>query len=263
MIYRVDLHVHSSATAGGLSSLDELVHSARKAGLDAIAITDRDYCTPVPTEMRGILLIPGCEVSTQGGHILGLFLEKPLDLVRLRENGLPTADEAVIEIHRCGGLAVLAHPFAEKNADPSLFPIRPDAVESISARAALQRANANELALVWATEQKRPQTGGSCAYSCHEVGNAYTEIACRRLTRALLKDALDLGHCRPVAVRNTDKTTYGYVDLRRAQRVQQMQSTLTNAATAAEKGFSRLSRLVGRNKKKNKTIVQRRLPPKK
>lgn len=263
MIYRVDLHVHSSATAEALSSLEELVHSARKAGLDAIAITDRDYCTPVPIEMRGVLLIPGCEVSTRGGDILGVFLEKPLDLVRLRENGLPTADEAVIEIHRCGGLAILAHPFAEKDADPALFPIRPDAVESISARAALKRADANELALVWATEHRRPQTGGSCAYSCHEVGNAYTEMACRRLSRACLKEALDLGHCRSVAVRNTDKTTYGYVDLRRAQRAHQVQSALSGAAGAAGSGLSRLTHWISRGKKKPQNVPPRRLPPKK
>lgn len=264
MIYRVDLHVHSSATAGALSSLEELVHAARRAGLDAIAVTDRDYCTPVPIEMRGVLLIPGCEVSTRGGYILGVFLERPLDLVRLRENGLPTANEAVIEIHRCGGLAIFANPFAEKEADPDLFPGRPDAVESVSARAALQRADANELALLWATERNLSQTGGSCAYSCHEVGNAYTELACRRLSRACLKEALDLGHCRPVAVRNTDKTTYGYVDLRRAQRAQQVQSVLHGAATTAASRFSHLTRLVARGKKNaKKNGVQHRLPPKK
>ena len=126
MIYRVDLHVHTNATEGAPSTLEELVRAARRAGLDAIAITDRDYCTPVPIELRGVLLIPGCEVTTLGGQIVGVFLDRPLDLVRLRRVGLPTADEAVMEIHRCGGLAILAHPFAEKDANPALFLIRPD-----------------------------------------------------------------------------------------------------------------------------------------
>ena len=203
MIYRVDLHVHTSATEGVSASLDELVRAARRAGLDAIAVTDRDVCTPVPAELRGILLIPGCEVSTLGGQILGVFLEQPLDLHRLRRDGLPTADEAVLEIHRCGGLAILAGPFAAKDANPALFPIRPDAVETAGARAALRNAEANKRALLWAVDHQRPAVGSSNAHSPLELGNAYTEIACRRLNRASLKDALDLGHCRPIFVRDT------------------------------------------------------------
>ena len=101
MIYRVDLHVHTlRGSADPALCLSELVRAARQAGLDAIAITDTDYCTPVPIELRGVVLIPGCEVSTLGGSILGVFLERPLDFVRLRQHGLPTADETVLEIHR-------------------------------------------------------------------------------------------------------------------------------------------------------------------
>ena len=93
MIYRVDLHVHTlRGSADPALCLSELVRAARQAGLDAIAITDTDYCTPVPIELRGVVLIPGCEVSTLGGSILGVFLERPLDFVRLRQHGLPTAD---------------------------------------------------------------------------------------------------------------------------------------------------------------------------
>ena len=44
----------------------------------------------MPAELEGVLLIPGCEVSTQSGHITGLFLERPLDLKKLRRDGLPT-----------------------------------------------------------------------------------------------------------------------------------------------------------------------------
>ena len=71
MIYRVDLHVHTlRGSADPALCLSELVRAARQAGLDAIAITDTDYCTPVPIELRGVVLIPGCEVSTLGGSIL-------------------------------------------------------------------------------------------------------------------------------------------------------------------------------------------------
>ena len=202
MIYRVDLHVHTlRGSADPALCLSELVRAARQAGLDAIAITDTDYCTPVPIELRGVVLIPGCEVSTLGGSILGVFLERPLDFVRLRQHGLPTADETVLEIHRCGGLAILAHPFAQTDANPALFPIRPDAVETACASVVPPNSAAGQRALLWAAEHQRPRVGGSNARSPRELGTVYTEISCPRLSRAFLKEALDLGRCRPVCVR--------------------------------------------------------------
>lgn len=202
MIYRVDFHVHTDDAL----SLDELVRAARCSGLDAIAVTDRDRFTPVPIELRGVLLIPGCEITTLGGHIVGVFLEHAPDFARLQRHGLPTADEAVLEIHRCGGLAILAHPFMGKAVNPALFPIRPDAVETVNPQAAAHRSDANKRALLWAADHQRPRVGCSDAHCIQDLGSAYTEVACRRLTRAFLKEALDLGHCRPVSVREACPT---------------------------------------------------------
>lgn len=238
MIYRVDLHVHTDASEGAVSSLDELVRAARRAGLDALVITDRDYCTQVPIEMRGILLIPGCEVTTQSGLIVAAFLQRPLDLIRLRQNGLPSADDAVLEIHRCGGLAILAQPYASDSVDASQFPLRPDAVETASARAAMHYPDANRQAMQWAIAHQRPQVGGSNAYSVQELGNAYTEISCPCLTRVCLKEALDLGHCRPILIRETSQMTCGYTDLTRARR---QGKKLQIAKNTAKLGFCKLS----------------------
>lgn len=169
-----------------------------QAGLDAIAITDTDYCTPVPIELRGVVLIPGCEVSTLGGSILGVFLERPLDFVRLRQHGLPTADETVLEIHRCGGLAILAHPFAQTDANPALFPIRPDAVETACASVVPPNSAAGQRALLWARGAPAPPRGRRNARSPRELGTVYTESPAPAGSRAFLKEALDLGRCRPV-----------------------------------------------------------------
>ena len=98
MTYKADLHVHTAASLDGLSSLEELTAAAKEAGLDAVAITDHNLCTPVPQRLNGVLLIPGCEVSTRQGHVTGLFLEEPLDLESLRKNGLPQGGDAVEEI---------------------------------------------------------------------------------------------------------------------------------------------------------------------
>ena len=77
--YHVDLHVHTTASSDGRSTLEQQISAARKAGLHAIAVTDHNCCTPVPQEADEFLLIPGCEISAQCGHILGLFLERPID----------------------------------------------------------------------------------------------------------------------------------------------------------------------------------------
>ena len=123
MTFRLDLHVHTDASPDGRSSLADQAAAAKAAGLDAIAVTDHNLCTPVPPELEGVLLIPGCEVSTTDGHIVGLFLDAPLDLEGLCSGGLPTGAAAVEEIRRRGGLAVLAHPYQStrrpRRASPS------------------------------------------------------------------------------------------------------------------------------------------------
>lgn len=108
-LFRADLHVHTDASPDGRSPLAAIARAARRAGLDAVAVTDHDLCTPVPETLEGVLLIPGCEVSTAAGHVTGLFLERPLDLAALGR--LPPPEEAAAAIRAAGGLAVLAHPY--------------------------------------------------------------------------------------------------------------------------------------------------------
>lgn len=209
MTYKADLHVHTAASQDGLSSLEELTAAAKAAGLDAAAITDHNLCTPVPRRLNGVLLIPGCEVSTRQGHITGLFLERPLDLEGLRKNGLPQGRDAVEEIHRRGGIAVLAHPYQSPGAAPEGFNFRPDCVEGANARAALKVKEANEKAAALAGRWGLPAVGGSDAHSRHEVGNAYTRIEGAGLTLSELKAAVLAGDCAPVLVRNTSHLRKG------------------------------------------------------
>lgn len=79
-----DLHVHSRASADGRSSIEALIEAAKARGLAAITVSDHDLCTPLP-ESPDVLLIPGVEITSANGHILGLFLERPIDFFRPRE----------------------------------------------------------------------------------------------------------------------------------------------------------------------------------
>jgi len=130
-IYRVDLHLHTAASPDGRSSLEGIAKAAKAAGLDAIAVTDHDLCTPVPAALEGVLLIPGCEVSTRAGHITGLFLERPLPLAELGR--LPAPEDAVAAIRAAGGLAVLAHPYHRPGAAPEAGSMVKDRVKAATA----------------------------------------------------------------------------------------------------------------------------------
>ena len=69
--YRGDLHSHT-VHSDGLNTIPELAAYARQRGLDFLAITDHNTCSH-HAEIAllgdvGILLVPGEEVTTYGGH---------------------------------------------------------------------------------------------------------------------------------------------------------------------------------------------------
>lgn len=77
-----DLHTHTTASDGRMTPV-ELVRSARKAGVAALAVTDHDTVAGLDeaeeeARRSGVELIPGIEVSATAHatsvHILGLFI---------------------------------------------------------------------------------------------------------------------------------------------------------------------------------------------
>lgn len=237
MTFRIDLHVHTDASLDGRSSLPALAAAAKAAGLDAMAVTDHNLCTPVPEELYGVLMIPGCEVSTRAGHILGLFLEGPLELGALRRDGLPDAQAAIDEIHRRGGIAVLAHPYEKPGARPRGFDFLPDCVECANARACFKVADANEKAAALAERWGLPAVGGSDAHSKHEVGNARTEVECAELTRSALKQAILAGNCAPVLAKNTSHLRKGLSQFAQRRRKGGLKNLAVGAAYVAYCGM--------------------------
>lgn len=198
MVIRADLHVHSIASYDGSATPEQLAAQAKRLGLDALAVADHDLCTQ-PPENGEVLFIPAAELSTDGGHLLALFLKTPLPETLLR--GYPPMHACVQEIHRCGGVAVLAHPFApQKLEDGQLLTLLPDAIETVNARAALH-AGANERAAELARQTKLPQTGGSDAHSLRELANACTEFDVPQCSLDALRQALLDGRCRAVLTR--------------------------------------------------------------
>ncbi len=183
MILKADLHTHTNASPDGRSSLAALCAAAQKKGIGALAVCDHNRFTAVPESLCGVLLIPGCEFSTQAGHITGLFLERQPDFARLFARGLPGGAETVAEIRRCGGLAILAHPFQNprRSVNDFLFPL--DGVETRNARAGLKNKPANLQAEMFAQEKGLPSIGASDAHAAQATPIPKSNAApryCRR-----------------------------------------------------------------------------------
>lgn len=87
-----DLHVHSRASLDGRSSVEALIETARTRGLSAITVSDHDLCTPLP-DCKDLFLIPGVEITSANGHILGLFLDAPIDFAALGKFPPPGAGD--------------------------------------------------------------------------------------------------------------------------------------------------------------------------
>jgi predicted metal-dependent phosphoesterase TrpH len=107
---RADLHIHTLAS-DGLAGIPEILdHVVHQGYLDVIAITDHDRIDSAIAARsmardRGLPIdvIVGQEVTTLGGHLLALFIERRIRPSRL----LRTSIE---EIHDQGGIAIPAHP---------------------------------------------------------------------------------------------------------------------------------------------------------
>ena len=107
---RADLHVHTLASDGVDGVVSILDHVEDLWLVDVIAITDHDRIDAAVAAReialrRGLRtrVIVGEEVSTRGGHLLGLCLTERIPPLRpLRET--------VARIHDQGGIAIAAHP---------------------------------------------------------------------------------------------------------------------------------------------------------
>jgi hypothetical protein len=136
ILSRVDLHAHTAASDGSLTS-EELVAQAACLGIQVLAITDHDTTAGLPAALAEaqrweITVVPGVEISTVSGreeiHLLGYLIDPAhvrlkemlactrqarweraeKMLVRLTGLGLPIEWERVVEIS--GGSASIGRP---------------------------------------------------------------------------------------------------------------------------------------------------------
>jgi len=190
MEIKLDLHVHSHRSPDGVMTIDEIAALGRDRGLNGAAVCDHDLALAEAPVFDDFLIIPGIEVSTQLGHLLGLFVTGP---VKTRD-----FFEAVDAIHAQGGLAVLAHPFERSRDGACLAPAVPllDGLEVWNSRADRKIHDANTLARSFAQVCRLRPFGGSDAHCPQEVGAGFTVVDAGELTAEAVKAALLEGNAR-------------------------------------------------------------------
>jgi predicted metal-dependent phosphoesterase TrpH len=191
MQVKADLHVHTTYSSDSVITPKELVFYAKKRGLTAVAVTDHDKVEGAQkiAKETDFLIIPGTEVSSRDGHIVGLNVHE------LIPRGL-SADETVDRIHKAGGIAIACHPFALlKGSVGKHVSGKFDAVEVINASAfPFNRATSKADQL--AERLKLPKVAGTDAHYGPVIGQAYTVIDSEANVEAIVK-AIKNGNCKP------------------------------------------------------------------
>ena len=181
---RIDPHVHTLAS-DGIDDVETVIMAAVVRGLAAIGITDHErmdaaVAGQAMAEYRGwpIEVIVGEEISTRGGHLVGLYLKK-----RIRP--WHSLKDTIAMVHEQGGLAIIAHPLppyplcASESAIRKLMaetdPVyHPDGLEGFNPTTA--RMHWSRKAPALAEELQIAAIGGSDSHKAANVGSTVTIV---------------------------------------------------------------------------------------
>ena len=168
MKLKLDLHVHTTNSPDAYTDPSKLFSLCERTGLDGLAVTDHNTLAEViPGKM---IFIPGMEISSRDGHVIGLGLSQPIP------RGL-SADETIDRIRELGGLSIIPHPYDlfRSAVRPDRLRTRPDAIETINSASFLHTITWKR-ARTFARDQKLPAVAGSDSHIPQTVGRAFTLI---------------------------------------------------------------------------------------
>ena len=172
---RADCHVHSEAS-DGWGTCEQLAARAKEVGLDCIALTDHDTIEAHEEMARAchkhkLGFIPGIEVSSRQGHILGFWVQEKIP------SGL-SALATIDAIHKAGGLAAASHPYSFMPKGVARLSgsrlVGFDAVEVVNASPSMLLANARALRRFVADPSAYAVLGNSDAHAVASVGSVVT-----------------------------------------------------------------------------------------
>ena len=172
---RYDLHIHTHYSKCSNLKPDVILKTAKEKGLNGIAITDHNSIKGALevaklNKDKNFEVIIGEEIKTLQGEVLGLYLKQEIITDNL--------EDAINQIKKQGGLAILAHPFAyirqSFRGDIEKLKNKLDGIECFNSRTLYPWLDkrANKLA----ETHNLAKTGSSDAHFWFEIGAGYTEF---------------------------------------------------------------------------------------
>jgi predicted metal-dependent phosphoesterase TrpH len=172
-----DLHMHTDHSHDCAVPVADLLDYADAQGLGAIAITDHNVFAGAKEAVqlargRDLVVIPGEEIKTERGEVIGLFLREKI------ERGLPMAD-TIGAIREQGGVVYLPPPFDRLHTipdAPTLHRHLPeiDVFEVYNARLLFE--GFNDEALRYARKYNLTMGAGSDAHVLQGVGTGLVRM---------------------------------------------------------------------------------------
>ena len=183
---RVDFHVHSTYSSDSIITSKNLTVFAKKRSLDAVAITDHNQIAGALTlaKKTDLLIIPGIEVSTECGHVVGLNVKQNIPRNM-------SVDDTVDCIHKAGGLAVACHPFAWfKGSLGKNITEKFDAIETINS-SAFPFLYCKKKSIKIAQQLNLAHVAGTDAHNPESIGLAYTVLEADLNVDSIIKAILE------------------------------------------------------------------------
>lgn len=172
---RFDLHIHSEYSYDSFNKINDILKIAKLRGLSGIAITDHGTFrgsleASKQAKRWGLLVIPGMEIATEIGDVVGLFLKKEIITT--------TFNDVASEIKNQGGLVVLPHPFKRTKFISDEILSKIDLIEVFNARGESLGMNyCNQRAYELAIKNRIPMSAGSDAHFLTEIGRGCIDIS--------------------------------------------------------------------------------------
>ena len=185
----IDLHTHSYPHSDdSFMSVDELIESSKSVGLDGICLTDHDvFWTEQQIQdlssKHDFLVIPGCEINTEAGHVLVFGLSQ-------YEFGMHRPEFLQTSVDKAEGVMIAAHPYRRRFLEePAERPgVREEMLERASGDEFFQMcqgiealngrglATQNEFSLELGGLLSTNMTAGSDAHKLEQTGTVATEF---------------------------------------------------------------------------------------
>jgi predicted metal-dependent phosphoesterase TrpH/glycosyltransferase involved in cell wall biosynthesis len=172
-----DLHMHTDHSHDCSVPVPALLDHAERIGLGAIAITDHNVFSGAQEAVelardRELIVIPGEEVKTDSGEVIGLFLGEEIP------RGMSMGD-TIAAIREQGGVVYLPHPFDRLHTIPDATTLHRhlaeiDVFEVFNARLLFETMN--DEALRFARKYNLTMGAGSDAHVLQGVGTGIVRM---------------------------------------------------------------------------------------